>query len=263
MEKYIPLKTSLEVGRIRKTCAVVASVLDTLREVIKPGISTADINSFCEKELVRRGAESSIRGYRGFPKSVCTSVNHVAAHGIPGDLVLREGDIVTVDLTAVMEGWHGDAAWTYAVGRIGPDARRVVKAAWRATGEGCRAALAGGRFGDIGAAIIQEAERYGCRVLENYVGHGIGRDLHEEPMVLNSGEPDTGRPIVPGLVFTVEPILTLGDGEVKTLGDGWTVVARGAGLCAQFEHTLAVFGNRTDVLTFFPGKNPWDYEYPP
>lgn len=263
MEKDIPLKTTLEVHEIRKAGRIAAEVLAVLPKIIRKGVTTAGINSFCEGELTRRSAKSALFGYRGFPKSVCTAVNHVAAHGIPDNRPLEEGDIITVDLTVEYGGWHGDAAWTYAVGNLGPDAKRLIKAAWQATSAGCRAARAGGRFGDIGEAIQEAALRYGCCVLENYVGHGIGRKLHEEPMVLNSGERDTGRPIVPGLVFTVEPILTLGPGEVKILDDGWTVVAESGGLCAQFEHTLAVFGSRTEVLTFLNNKQPWDYTAPP
>ena len=263
MEKYVPLKTSLEVGGIRKPCGIIHEILASLTEVVKEGTTTEEISSFCEKAYETRGARSALIGYRGFPGRICTAVNHIAAHGIPDSQVLSDGDIVTVDITLEYRGWHGDAAWTYAVGRPGPDARRLLKAAWQATARGCRAARAGGRFGDIGAVIQKTAERFGCTVLDNFVGHGIGRDVHEEPMVLNSGESDTGRPVVPGLVFTVEPILTLGLGKVKTLADGWTVVEDGGGLCAQFEHTVAVFGDRTDILTFPGERKPWDFEFPP
>jgi len=263
MEKYIPMKTSLEVNGIRKASLIAAGVLSSLPNILKSGITAADINRYCEEELKKKGAKSSLRGYRGFPKSICTSVNHVAAHGIPDHRQLNDGDIITVDLTVEYNGWHGDAAWTYAVGRIGSDARRLIKAAWQATAEGCRAAMAGSRFGDIGEAIQRTAERFGCRVLESFVGHGIGRHMHEEPMVLNSGERDTGRPIAPGLVFTIEPILTIGRGEVKTLEDGWTVVEGDGSLCAQFEHTVAIFSRRTEVLTFLNEKPPWEFETPP
>ncbi|MBN2049345.1 MAG: type I methionyl aminopeptidase [Spirochaetales bacterium] len=263
MEPYIPLKTSLEVKGIQRTCINVAGILHSLAFFIRAGITTRDINRYCIEEYKKRGLVSSFLGFKGFPESICTSVNHVAAHGIPDNRVLMEGDILTVDLTAQLEGWHGDAAWTYRVGNLGPDARRVIKAAWHATSEGCRAAKAGGRFGDIGEAIQTAVARYGCQVLENFVGHGIGRSFHEEPMVLNKGEKGTGRPLVPGLVFTIEPIVTLGDVTVKTLEDGWTVVVEGGGLCAQYEHTLALGGSETRILTFPGGQAPWDYKTPP
>jgi methionyl aminopeptidase len=253
LEKPIPLKTSLEVSYIRRACRLAETTLRALEPLLRPGIRTLDINRFCEKAIHSRGGRA-LKGYQGFPASVCTSVNQVACHGLPSSYVLQEGDLITVDISTELDGWCGDAAWTYRLGRGDSDARRLVKAAWQATLAGIAAARAGNRLGDVGWAIGRIAARYGCGVFENFAGHGIGQAIHEEPLVLPLGEPDTGRPIVPGMVFTVEPILTLGAPRSKVLGDGWSMVSEDGSLCAQFEHTLAVFSRRTEVLTLPAGE---------
>lgn len=209
------------------------------------------------------GGTAAMKGYRGYPAAICASVNNVAAHGIPGSYELRRGDIVSVDISARIEGWHGDGAWTYVVGEASPDSRRLLKAAWQATMEGIRAARAGSRLGDVGAAIHSAAQRYGCSILDKFVGHGIGVDLHEEPMVLNFGRRGTGPPIVPGMVITIEPIVCLGRPEAHVLGDGWSIVTDDSSPCAQFEHTIAVFSDRTEVLTFSAGSAIAGGELPP
>ncbi len=249
MEPYVPLKTSLEIARIRRACRIVGSILSSLRGFIEPGISTLDIDVFCAREIERFGALPALFRYKDYPKHVCTSVNHIAAHGIPGSYALQNGDILTVDITLSFDGWHGDAAWTYLVGTPDQDARRLVRAAWEATCSGIRAAKACGRMGDIGYAVESVARKYGCSVVESFVGHGIGRHLHEEPMVMHTGIEGTGIPIVPGMVFTVEPILSLGRPEMRVLDDGWSVMAQDNSLCAQFEQTIAVMGKKTEILT--------------
>ena len=263
MEKDIPLKTTLEVARQKKACAAAGRALARLSEEIQAGQSTRDIDDICRELILREGAKPSMKGYRGYPRYTCTSVNHVAAHGIPGDYLLADGDLITVDLTTEADGWHGDSAWTYAIGEVSADSRRLIRAAWTTTVQAIKTARAGVRMGDIGSAIETTARRFGCRVLDSFVGHGIGRDMHEEPMVLNSGEPGTGIPVVPGMVITIEPILSLGLPDVHLLADGWTVVTNDASRCAQFEHTIAIFSNRTEVLTDTNGTDIRSLDFPP
>ena len=249
MTKDIPLKTSLDVLRIKKPSMIASGLLRELSSVIKPGITTGKIDSFALDYMKKNKAESALRGYKGFPGNVCISVNNVAAHGIGGKYVICDGDVLTVDTTVACDGWNGDAAWTYIAGKPTPDVRRLVKGAWKSMLAGINAAKAGGRFGDIGYAVSRTAASYGCRILEDFAGHGIGRDIHEEPVVLNFGERGSGRPVVPGMVFTIEPIVTLGSNEVVFLDDKWSIVTKDSSLTAQFECTIAVFGNRTEILT--------------
>ena len=263
MEKYIPLKTTLEVARQKRACKIAAQVLEKLSPIIRPGITTEYIDEVCRKFVVEKGARPSLHGYRNYPGNVCASVNNVAAHGIPGDYVLREGDVITVDITVETDGWHGDTAWTYAVGDIDKDSKRLIRAAWNTTIQAISEVRAGIRMGDIGSEISKTAKRYGCSVIDSFVGHGIGHDVHEEPMVLNSGEPGTGVPIVPGMVFTIEPILCLGSPDVQMLDDGWTIVTRDSSKCAQFEHTIAVFSNSTQILTNTRREDIIRLDFPP
>ncbi len=249
MTKNIPLKTSLDVLRIKKPSMIASGLLKELYGFIKPGITTAEIDRFSIDYIKKNKAESALHGYKGFPGNVCISVNNVAAHGIGGNYKLCDGDILTVDTTVGYNGWYGDAAWTYIAGNSSHNTRRLIKGAWKSLLAGIDAARAGSRFGDIGYAVSRAAEHYGCRILEDFAGHGIGRDIHEDPVVLNCGEKGCGMPVVPGMVFTIEPILTLGETEVIFLDDKWSIVTRDSSLTAQFECTLAVFGNRTEILT--------------
>ncbi|HUX21604.1 MAG TPA: type I methionyl aminopeptidase [Spirochaetia bacterium] len=263
MEKPVPLKTSIEVSRIRRTCRLIESLFLGLKPSLRPGVTTLEVNNICVELLKAGGGVAAMKGYRGYPASICTSVNNVAAHGVPGGYELRAGDIISVDISAQIEGWHGDGAWTYVVEEASPDARRLLKAAWHTTMMGIRAARAGARLGDVGAAIQETARRYGCVVLDKFVGHGIGLGMHEEPLVLNFGRRGTGQPIVPGMVLTIEPILCLGRPEAHVLGDGWSIVTNDNSFCAQFEHTVAVFSDKTEVLTFSTGDPTAESEAPP
>lgn len=245
----IPLKTSLDVQRMKKPSRLIERIFRDLKGIMKRGLTTGEIDRYCAGLFDAHHATSSQKGYRGFPASVCVSPNSVAVHGVPGDLFLTDGDIVTVDITLNMDGWHSDAAWTYLVGKYGPDKLHLLKAAWRCSMAGIMAAKAGNRLGDVGDAIQRTARKFGCSVLDDFAGHGIGENLHEEPIVANTGTRGVGQPIVPGMVFTIEPILCLGRPEVKTLEDGWTVVTRDGSPTAQFEHTIAIFGDRTEILT--------------
>jgi methionyl aminopeptidase len=254
MDGEISLKTSVDVARIRRASRAAERCLRYLAPCVRPGISTAELNGLAARFLDEIGAVPALRGYKGFPGCICASVNNVAAHGIPSNRELEHGDVLSIDITVSIDNWYGDAAWTFLVGDGAPDGRRLLKAAWRACLAGIRAAVAGNRIGDVGAAIQETARGFGCSVIEDYVGHGIGRAMHEDPMVLNFGTADTGIRIVPGMVFTVEPMLNLGRRDVHVSTDGWTLVTSDGSLSAQFEHTVAVFRDYTEVLTFSRGS---------
>jgi len=263
MDAEISFKTSVDVARIRRACRVAEKCLRYLAPCVRPGISTAELDNLAGRFLAESGAGSALRGYRGFPGYICASVNNVAAHGIPSNRELEPGDVLSLDITANVEGWHGDAAWTFLVGAAAPDGRRLLRAAWQASLAGIRAAVSGSRMGDIGSAIQEAARKLGCSVIEDYVGHGIGRAMHEDPMIPNFGAPDTGLRILPGMVFTVEPMLTLGMSNVHVSSDGWTLATTDGSLSAQFEHTVAVFRDYTEVLTFSHGHLFESPEVPP
>jgi len=245
----VRLKTRLETERLRQAAEALELVLADLATVIKAGITTKDIEHVARLALSRHGLEGILEGYEGYPNLICASVNNVAAHGLPSAIKLRDGDLVTVDLCAQRSGLKADAAWTYGVGRLGTEQRRLVRGAWKATLAGAAAAREGGRLGDIGAAIAREASRAGCSVVGMFTGHGIGSELHEPPIVPHVAESGSGEPILPGMVLNIEPVLTLGSGEVTLLDDGWSYVTADGALAAQFEVTVAVRSGRTDILT--------------
>lgn len=249
MERYVPLKTSADVSRMRPPGRLLAHILRDLAPRMEAGTPARDIDSFCAARLEAAGAEASQR-LLGFPGTACVSINNVAAHGVPDDRQLENGDLVTVDISTRVNGWASDAAWTYVVGTGNADAHRLLKAAWRATNAGILACRAGRRFGDVAAVIEHTAARYGCAVVREFTGHGIGRGMHEPPAVPNTGGAGTGEPIVPGMVLTVEPVLTLGSGGVRRLDDGWTYVSADGSLTAQFEHTISVLSHHVEVLTY-------------
>jgi methionyl aminopeptidase len=263
MDGQISLKTSVDVARVRRACRAAERCLRYLAPCVRPGISTGELDRLAARYLEANGAVSALRGYRGFPGSICASVNNVAAHGIPSNRELDTGDVLTLDITASVEGWHGDAAWTFIVGAGTPDTRRLVKAAWAACLAGLREARAGQKLGDIGAAVQEAARRFGCSVIEDYVGHGIGRLMHEDPVVPNVGVASTGMRIVPGMVFTVEPMLTLGGPGVRVMEDGWTLATVDGSFVAQFEQTVAVFRDYTEVLTYSRGDLQQAPDTPP
>ena len=263
MSEEIRLKTSIEVAHIRKASHILRDLFRELSGIIRPGLHISKIVEYCRCHFVKNGVRSAVQGFHNFPAPVCISINQVAAHGIPGDTVIGKGDIVSVDTAIVKDGWYSDAAWTYVAGEGDSTVKRLVKAAWQATLEGVRAARAANRIGDIAAAVQERAHKYGCSVLDGFTGHGTGFALHEGPNVPFFGEAGTGQPIVPGMVLTVEPILAAGRGKVKTLCDNWTIVTSEGELTAHFEHTIAVFGNRTEILTLEPEIFSTYTEYPP
>jgi methionyl aminopeptidase len=249
MSRKISLKTRLEIERLRLAAESLERVLAELGQVIGDGVTTKDLEHVVRLSLSRHGLEGVLHGFDGYPALICTSVNNVAAHGLPGNYVLTEGDLVTVDVSADRTGWKADAAWTYGVGKIGNDQRRLIRGAWRATLAGARAARAGRRVGDIGAAVSAEARKHGCSIVAEFIGHGIGSELHEDPPIPHVGEAGVGDPIVPGMVLNIEPVLTLGDGSVELLNDGWSYITGDGSLSAQYEVTVAVRADRTDILT--------------
>ncbi len=247
--KSVKVKSPQELLRMREVCAMAAGTLERVSELIRPGVTTEEINTFVHEDTLRLGAVPAPLNYRGFPKSVCTSVNEVVCHGIPSGQVLREGDIINVDVTHKYQGFHGDTSATFYVGAPSEEAKKVTEVARRSLELGMAAVRPGARLGDIGAAIETFVVGHGLSVVRDFVGHGIGRKFHEEPKVAHYGRAGTGMRLRPGMVFTIEPMVNLGDWQVEVLADNWTAVTSDGSLSAQFEHTIAVTESGYEVLT--------------
>ena len=227
-----------------------ADVLDMIGEHVRPGVTTDELNSICHKYITEsQGAIPAPLNYRGFPKSVCTSVNHVVCHGIPGDRKLKSGDAVNIDVTVIKDGFHGDTSRMFLVGKPGVQAQRLSQVAFDGMWLGINELAPGKRLGDVGAAIQQHVEKNRFSVVREYCGHGIGRGFHEDPQVLHYGNRDTGLELRPGMTLTVEPMVNAGKPNVKLLPDGWTVVTKDHKLSAQWEHTVLVTEDGYEVLT--------------
>jgi methionyl aminopeptidase len=263
MSDQAVLKTAAEVGRLQRAAQLLHEVFAALPHQLKPGMSTADIQAVALTEMRSRSLSPALHGFQGYPESICVSVNNVAAHGLPGSTALRPGDLITVDISADLAGYKADSAWTYLLPPVSAAARRLVRIAWRVTMAGVAAARGGSRMGDLGAAVAAAARRNGCSVVTSFTGHGIGRELHEGPVVPNEGEPGTGTPIVPGMVLNIEPVVTLGSGEVTLLDDGWSYVTADGSLAAQFELTVAVRASGPQVLTLSALGGRWTPTQPP
>lgn len=247
---HIIIKSPKEIEKMRKAGKLASDTLLMVGEHIRPGISTEFINKIVHNYIVAHGGIPAPLNYNGFPKSVCTSVNEVVCHGIPSKKeILKEGDIINVDITVIVDGYHGDTSATFYVGKPSPEAIKVVEVARRCLELGIEQVKPGARLGDIGFAIQRFAEACGCSVVRDYVGHGIGRRFHEPPQVKHFGEPGTGVKLVPGMTFTIEPMINLGDWQVEVLSDGWTVVTKDRKLSAQFEHTVLVTETGVEILT--------------
>lgn len=245
----IILKQPEEIEKIRKSSAIVARILGELKEKIKPGITTLELNRYAEELARKKGAKPAFKGYRGYPFALCTSVNSQVVHGMPSNLVLQKGDIVSLDFGAECEGYYGDAAITVAVGNVTDEARLLIAITEQSLNDGILQAKAGNRLGDISAAIQKRVESYGFSVVRDFVGHGIGRDLHEEPQIPNYGTSGRGILLKSGMVLAIEPMVNAGTYKVKVLKDGWTVVTLDDRLSAHFEHTVAVTDNGPDILS--------------
>jgi methionyl aminopeptidase len=243
------LKRDADIATMRRAGAVVAEMLARTRAAVRPGVTTAELDRIAAQVLKEHGATSSFKGYYGYPATICTSVNEQIVHGIPGSRKLREGDIVGIDAGAIVDGWHADGAATVPVGRVSPAAEKLIRVTEAALQRGIAAARAGAHLGDIGAAVQSLAEAEGYSVVRNYVGHGIGRAMHEPPQVPNFGSPGTGKRISAGLCIAIEPMLNAGGAPTRLLDDGWTVVTTDGALSAHFEHTVAVTAEGPVVLT--------------
>ena len=248
--KYnIRLKKSADIEGIRKAGRLVLDTLDLLASEIKPGITTDDLNTLAHEFTIKNGATPAPLKYRGFPKSICVSVNEVICHGIPGDRVINDGDIVNVDVTSVLDGYYADANKTFFAAAPDPDARKIVGVARECLRRGMSAVKPGNTIGDIGWHIQTYAEAQGCSVVREFVGHGVGFGFHEAPQVPHFGHRGTGIDLIPGMVFTIEPMINLGKKELKILDDNWTAVTKDGQLSAQFEQTVLVTENGVESLT--------------
>ncbi|MBC6464559.1 type I methionyl aminopeptidase [Actinomadura alba] len=251
----IQIKSTDQIELMRAAGLVVGRTLERLKEAVKPGMTTADLDGIAEESIRSEGATPSFKGYQGFPATICTSVNEEIVHGIPSAAkVLKDGDIISIDCGAIVEGWHGDSALTVAVGEITAERQRLMDVCEESLWHGLAAGRAGARLSDIGHAIetyIRAQGPYG--IVEGYTGHGIGTEMHMDPVVPNHGSPGRGPELVPGMCFAVEPMVNLGSRHTWELEDGWTVVAQDGRPSAHFEHTFAVTGDGPWVLTALDG----------
>lgn len=249
----IVLKTQAEIERMRQAGVLAAEALREVTQAIRPGVSGRQLDAIAKKYVRDRGGTPSFLGYRGFPASICLSINDEVVHGIPSDRKLREGDIASIDLGAVLDGFHGDLAVTMPVGNVAPSAVRLLAVAREALFKGIEAVRPGKRLSDIGAAVQRHAEAAGFSLVRDFAGHGIGRYLHEEPQVPNFGDPGSGPVLRVGMTLAIEPMVNAGTHEVLMDDDGWTVRTRDGKPSAHFEHTVAVTADGALVLTSIPG----------
>ncbi len=233
---------------------IAAKTLDEVSKIIRPGVRTDEIDKLCYEFINDHGAYSAPLFYRGFPKSCCTSANHVVCHGIPSDKVLKEGDIVNVDVTAIKDGWHGDTSRTFEIGEVSIKAKKLIKTTHDALMEAIKIIKEDVHLGDIGNVIQNYVEAEGFSVVQDFCGHGIGQQFHKEPNVLHYGKKKTGEKIKAGMIFTIEPMINLGNFETKVLNDGWTAVTKDKSLSAQFEHTVGVTKDGCEVFTLLKNR---------
>ncbi len=249
------IKNEGEVGRMREAGRLVAAIHARISEAIEPGVTTGELDAIARETLAEAGARSSFLGYPGppgappFPGNICASVNDEIVHGIPGRRVLRDGDIIAVDVGAILGGFHGDSAWTYPVGTVSDEAAALLRATEAALEAAVAQARAGNRLGAVGHAVERYAQEHGYGLVRDYGGHGIGRDMHEDPHVPNHGDPLRGTLLRPGVTLAIEPMLTTGGGESRVLGDEWTVVTSDGSWAAHFEHTVVVTADEAGLLT--------------
>ena len=258
----IHLKTDEEIGQMRVAGRLAGEVLDFVAPRVKPGITTGELDRLChelivhEQKAIPAPLNYAPPGYKPFPKSICTSVNHQVCHGVPGERVLKGGDIVNIDVTVIKDGYHGDCSRMYYVGEPSIQARRLVDITHECMWLGIEQVRPGARLGDVGAVIQGHAEKNGFSVVREFCGHGIGRKFHEEPQVLHYGKPATGMPLEPGMTFTIEPMINAGKPGIRELADGWTIVTKDHSLSAQWEHTVLVTPSGHEVLTRSAGSQP-------
>jgi methionyl aminopeptidase len=245
---------------MRKAGRLAAQTLDMIVPHVKPGVTTDALDKLCHDFIVSHGAQCAPLNYRGFPKSICTSINHVVCHGIPGDKVLQDGDIVNIDVTTILDGWYGDTSRMFYVGDHVPvKAKRLIDVTFEAMWRGIRVVKPGATVGDIGHAIQSYAEGERCSVVRDFCGHGLGQVFHDAPNIMHFGAPGKGPVLQEGMFFTIEPMINLGGFDVKILADGWTAVTKDRSLSAQFEHSLGVTANGFEVFT----ASPEGFDKPP
>ncbi|MEO8144327.1 MAG: type I methionyl aminopeptidase [Betaproteobacteria bacterium] len=258
----VTVKNEAEAGSMRVAGRLASEVLDYITPHVKTGVTTGKLNDLCHAYMVNvQGTvpaplNYAPPGYKPFPKSICTSVNHQVCHGIPGDRVLRSGDVLNIDVTVIKDGFHGDSSRMFHIGEPGIQARRLVDATYECMWRGIAMVRPGAQLGDIGAAIQAHAEQQGYSIVREFCGHGIGRKFHEEPQVLHYGKPGTGLRLEPGMTFTIEPMINAGKSAIRELADGWTIVTKDHSLSAQWEHTVLVTGTGYEVLTVSAGSPP-------
>jgi len=250
--RHVKIHGAEDFAAMRKAGRLAAEVLDFVTPYVKPGVTTEALDRFCHDFIVGAGAVPAPLNYRGFPKSICASVNHVVCHGIPGPKTLENGDIVNLDITVILDGWYGDTSRMFYVGEVGVKARRLVEATFEAMWKGIEAVRPGATLGDIGHAIQMHAEARRFSVVRDFCGHGIGRVFHDAPNIMHFGKPGEGLVLKAGMFFTIEPMINAGRFEVKILDDGWTAVTRDRSLSAQFEHTVGVNADGYEVFTLSP-----------
>ena len=248
--REIPLHNLSDFEGIRKAGALAANILDQLKDIINPGISTQQINDFCHEMILDNNAIPAPLNYKGFPKSICTSVNHVVCHGIPSEKkILEEGDIVNIDVTVILDGWYGDTSRMFVAGQTNKKIYSFLETTYECLLIGIKNALPGKNLGDIGFEIQKYAEEKNYSVVRDFCGHGIGKEFHLPPSVLHFGELGTGPKLEPGMLFTIEPMINIGDWKIKILNDGWTAVTKDKSLSAQFEHTIGITESGNEIFT--------------
>ncbi|MGL4316111.1 MAG: type I methionyl aminopeptidase [Pseudomonas sp.] len=253
MQKDVSIRTAAEIEMARVAGQLASDVLENISRHVKVGISTDELDQICNEYIVNvQKAVPANVGYHGFPKTICASLNHVVCHGIPSGVILREGDILNIDVAVIRDGWYGDTSRMYFVGKPRPEAERLVNVTYEAMWAGIRAVRPKATLGDIGHAIQSVADREGFGVVRDFCGHGIGTEYHSDPQILHYGRPGEGLELETGMIFTIEPMLNLGSHRVKTLHDGWTVVTTDGSLSAQWEHMVAVTDDGFEVLTARP-----------
>ena len=245
----VTIKSPREIELLKVAGEITGSTHNYLKPYIKPGITTKELDNLAEEYILSRGATPSFKGYDGFPGSICTSINEEVVHGIPGNRKLKEGDIITLDIGACWKGYHGDSAWTYAVGKISKEKQKLMDVTKESLFKGLEQIKPGNKIGDIGHAVQTYAESFGYGVVRELVGHGVGTDVHEEPDVPNYGKPNTGLTLKEGMVIAVEPMITMGDKEIYILDDDWTIITQDEMPAAHFEHTIVVTKNGYEILT--------------
>ena len=255
----VHIKNHDEIELLRVAGRLAADVLDYIAPKIQPGISTGEVDRLCHdfmvdfQKVIPAPLDYAPPGYKPYPKSICTSINHQVCHGVPGDKILRQGDIVNIDITVIKDGFHGDTSRMFEVGNVSIQAKRLCRITHECLWLGIRSVRPGGNLGDIGAAIQSHAESSGYSVVREFCGHGIGRKFHEDPQVLHYGKRGIGLSLQPGMVFTIEPMINAGKAAIRELADGWTIVTKDHSLSAQWEHTVLVTDESFEVLTMSPG----------